>query len=62
LRGSNLAQNKPSASTISTFCVQRLLDNDVGKTGIGTDGRRIKQRAIIDLVGIAPENLAARRA
>ncbi len=61
-RERNVAQNKPSASTISTFCDQRLLDDDVGKTGIRADGWRIEQRAIVDLVRIAPKNLAARYA
>jgi hypothetical protein len=42
LREANLAQNKPSASTISTFCVQRLLDNDIGKTGVCADGGRVE--------------------
>src|SRR4029077_260450 len=37
-RESNLAQIKLSASTNSTFCRQRLLDDDVRKTGVGTDG------------------------
>src|SRR5437868_4151682 len=55
----NVAQNKPSASTISTFGAQGLLEDDIGKPGIGADGRRIEQQASVDLVGIAPENLAA---
>jgi hypothetical protein len=37
-RESNLAQKKPSASRISTFCRESLLDDDIGKTGIGPDG------------------------
>jgi hypothetical protein len=37
-RDSNLAQKKPSASRISTFYSQGLVDDDVGKTGIGADG------------------------
>src|SRR5437762_2854341 len=56
-RESNLAQIKLSASTNSTFCRQRLLDDDVCKTGVSTDGRCIEQRAIVDLVRIAPENV-----
>jgi hypothetical protein len=41
-RESNLAQNKPSASTISTFCVQGLLEDDIGKTGLRADRWRIE--------------------
>jgi hypothetical protein len=38
----NLAQNKSSASRISTFCSQGLLNDNVGKTGIGANGGRVE--------------------
>jgi len=57
-RDSNLAKKKTSASTISTFCVQRLLEDDIGKTGIGTDGWRIEERATVDGVGILAKDFA----
>src|SRR5439155_23579582 len=57
-RESNLAQNKPSASRILTFCSQGLLEDDVGKTGIGADGRRVEQRAPIDAVRILAKDFA----
>ena len=38
-----------------------LLDDDIGKTGIGADRWRVEQRATVDAVRIVPENLAARR-
>src|SRR6266480_5466009 len=59
-RESNLAQNKPSASTISTFRVQGLLEDDIGDTGLRADRWRIKQGATVDAVWIMAENLAAR--
>ena len=37
-RETNVAQKKPSASRISTFCRGGLVDDDVGKTGISPDG------------------------
>jgi len=37
-----------------------LLEDDIGKTGIGTDRWRIKQGATVDAVWIMAENLAAR--
>jgi hypothetical protein len=58
-RESNLAQNKLSASGISTFCSKGLIDDDIGKAGIGADRWGIKQVSIIDSVRIAPEDLAA---
>src|SRR4029453_10877083 len=36
-----------------------LLDDDIGKTGIGADRWRVKQKATVDAVRIVPENLAA---
>jgi hypothetical protein len=57
-RESNLAQNKPSARKISTFCSRvGLLDNDVGKTGISADGRGVKQIATVDPVRIRTKDL-----
>jgi hypothetical protein len=41
-REGNLAQIKLSASTNSTFSRQRLLDDNVGETGIGADGWSIE--------------------
>src|SRR5207245_8116215 len=58
-RDSNLAKKKTSASTISTFCVQRLLEDDIGKTGIGTDGWRMEERATVDGVGILANDFVA---
>jgi len=57
-RESNLAQKKPSASRISTFCRESLLDDDIGKTGIGPDGWSIKQIAPFDGVRILAKDFA----
>src|SRR5205807_311641 len=42
-RENNVAHKKTNASRISTFCSPvRLLDDQVGKTGVRADGRSIK--------------------
>ena len=42
-RENNVAHKKTNASRISTFCSPvRLLDDQVGKTGVRADGRSVK--------------------
>ncbi len=44
----------------STFCGhERLLDDDIGKTGIGADGRRVEQRATVNPVRIVAKDFAS---
>ena len=57
-RESTLAQIKLSASTNSIFWRQRLLDDDVGKTGIGADRWCIEQFATVDGVRILAKDFA----
>src|SRR3954453_3876245 len=58
-RENTLAHKKPSASTISSFSSRVcLLDDDVGKTGIGADRWCIEQFATVDGVRILAKDFA----